>query len=918
MKVKQMPNNNKKEVSCKALLPLLKAARNKSINTSKILDGVPYEIPFLFDKQQRIEWWVVCKIVSNLKPYFTLSEYEQMGRDFVKDESYIEGVMFWLMIYSSGKLSNILRNKLMKAGSLIVKPLFPCINQQTDYIAKNKVRLIFTLNPGYEHCPELFYISTGVLQGLGSKTSKSGFKVDLKIMSNGAIYYVSWNDAGFLFNVKKWVLWLFNMRKAFADLTDSHDELLNQYNKLEDTRKLLQNQTTQLRTAHNITTSIRQSLNIDKTLKAITNALVKEANFDYAYIRLYKDIEGIDLTIEDHSGATRENTISINKPVIIDGNKIGELIISPNIRTEVSEYNELLNYLMPIINIAIHDSLILRTVTDYKNNLETKVNERTAELKEAQDKLSDIIKVQSRFFTNISHEFRTPLTLILGPSKQIFERPGDDKVKENAELINRNAKKLNLLANQLLDISRIEAGRMKLKTSQKNIVSLIKRITYSFQSFAESKQILLNFHSGQEKIILYADEDKLDKIFSNILSNALKFTPNGGRIIVKIDINRNNVEISILDNGIGISKKEIDKIFDRFYQVDNKLSKEYEGTGIGLSLTKELVEIHKGKIFVESEVGIGSTFKVILPLGKGHLMPEEIDEEISKIKGMGENKSAQSFIVPDSDRHKKINDRIQSVVKTDKPQLLIIEDHSDVRKYISDILRDSYKIDEAFDGEDGLRKSLEEIPDLIISDIMMPKMDGIKLCQTLKSDSRTSHIPIILLTAKATINDKIEGLQTGADDYIMKPFEEAELKARINNLLEQRKRIHQHFQKYEVIVDEEKITSLDQRFLKQTLSLINEHISDNDFSVEELAEYLAVSRSLLHKKLVILLGEPPRELIKRIRLNRAAKLIEQKSGNISEIALEVGFNNPSYFAECFQKQYGLTPSQYHHNFIESQ
>jgi signal transduction histidine kinase/DNA-binding response OmpR family regulator len=913
-----MPNNNKREISCKAILTLLKAAQKKNINTSEILDGVPYELPFLFNKQQRIEWWVVCRIVSNLKPYFTISEYEQMGRDFVADESYIEGVIFWLMIYSSGKLSNILRNQLMKASSLIVKPLFPCIKQQTDYIAKNKVRLHFTLNPGYQNCPELFYMSTGVLQGLGTKTSKKGLKVELKIIPNGGIYYVSWDDAGFLFNVRKWMLWLFNMRKAFADLTESHDELLNQFNKLEETRKLLQNQTTQLRTAHNITTSIRQSLNINKTLKAITNALVKEANFDYAYIRLFKDIEGFDLNIEDYSGANKKDARSVNMPVIINENKIGELIISPNYDTEVSEYDELLNYLMPIINIAIHDSLILRTVTDYKDNLEFKVDKRTAELKEAQHKLAEIIKAQNRFFTNISHEFRTPLTLIMGPSRQILEGSSDDKVKEHAELINRNAKKLNLLANQLLDISRIEAGRMKLKTGQKNIVPVIKRITYSFQSFAESKDISLDFHSEKEKIILYADEDKIDKIFSNLLSNALKFTPAGGRIIVRVITDENFVEISISDNGIGIPKDKIDKIFDRFYQVDNKLSKEYGGTGIGLSLTKELVEIHKGKISVESEVGKGSTFKVILPLRKEHLLPEEIDEDISMTGEDEKDITPQSFIASGFDRNLKTNDRIASVDKLDKPQLLIIEDHPDVRKYISDILCSSYNIDEAFDGEDGLRKSFEEIPDMIISDIMMPKMDGIKLCQSLKSDSRTSHIPIILLTAKATINDKIEGLQTGADDYIMKPFEEAELKARINNLLEQRERIHKHFQKYEVIIEEEKITSLDQRFLKQTLSLINEHISDNNFSVEELAQSLAVSRSLLHKKLVILLGEAPREVIKRIRLNKAAKLIKQKSGNISEIALEVGFNNPSYFAECFQKQFGFNPSQYHHNSIENQ
>jgi len=570
--------------------------------------------------------------------------------------------------------------------------------------------------------------------------------------------------------------------------------------------------------------------------------------------------------------------------------------------------------------------LVLRTITDYKNNLEIKVDERTFELKKAQDKLSEIIQAQNRFFTNISHEFRTPLTLILGPSKQILEQTKNNNVKDKVMLIYSNAKKLNLLANQLLDISRIEAGRMKLRTAEQNILPIIKRIVYSFQSFAERKHISLNFHSEDEEIIVYIDEDKIDKILSNILSNAFKFTPQGGCVTVKVYTKDNDFEVSISDNGIGIPKDRLDKIFDRFYQVDNKLSKEYEGTGVGLSLTKELIELHKGKIFVESEEGKGSSFRIMLPLGKEHLRNDEIFKKISYEEDETEEKnkfkppisdSTLEYMLDDSLNINNQKSNIELIGKTDRPLLLIIEDNSDVRKYIIEILGDYYRIAEASNGEEGLYKSFEIIPDLIISDIMMPKMDGIKLCQSLKSDSRTSHIPLILLTAKATLNDKVEGLQTGADDYIMKPFEAKELKARIKNLIEQSKRIHEHFQKFEIIIDKEKITSLDQKFLQKTFALINEHLSDSNFSVEELAENLAVHRSLLHKKLVALLGEPPREVIKRIRLNKATKLIEQKSGNISEIAFEVGFNNPSYFAECFQKQFGFSPSQYHNDTINN-
>ena len=916
-------NNTNKEATCKALPVIIEAAQNKNIEISKVLEGIPYELSYLHNKHERIEWWVWCKLIANIRPYFNLLEFEQMGKEFIKKEYYNEGFLFSFMFFSSGRIIKMAKKPLLKAANAILRPWYSCFNQDWELIGRNKLRVGIYLKPGYEHSHEWFYMSKGVWEQLGYQVGLKEFKISLSIMSNGGVYIVSWSDNGFFTGFKKRIHWLFNVRKVFIDLTESHEELLNNYNKLAVSKKLLQKQTTQLTTAYNITKSIRQSLDIDKTLNTITYALVNDAGFSSAKIELFKDIEGNKFGIEISNGTADIYINPIQHPVVINNEKIGELIVLPKTDEDITELNELLEYLLPIINISIHDSLVLRAITDYKNNLETKVNERTTELKAARDKLSEIIQLQNRFFTNISHEFRTPLILILGPSKQILEQTKNDKIKEEINLIYRNANKLNMLANQLLDISKIESGRMKLKTIEQNVVPIIKRIIYAFQSFAERKRISLNFHSELEEIKLYIDEDKIDKILSNILSNALKFTQPGGCINVKVFINGSYVEISVLDNGIGIPNKQLNKIFDRFYQVDNKLSKEYEGTGIGLSLTKELVELHKGKIFVESEEGKGSTFKIMLPMGKEHLLPNEIVTKILyeedktveeyKFKPLIPGLIDENILNEDNSLNQKSN--IDLIEKTDRPLLLIIEDNPDVRKYIIDILERYYRTAEASNGEEGLYKSFEEIPDLIISDIMMPRMDGIKLCQSLKTDTRTSHIPIILLTAKATLNDKLEGLQTGADEYIMKPFEAEELKTRIKNLLAQRKRIHEHFQKFEIIIDEKKMTSLDQKFLHQTFALINHHLSDSDFTVEELATNLAVSRSLLHKKLVVLLGEPPREIIKRIRLNKAARLIEKKSGNIAEIAFEVGFSNPSYFAECFQKQFGFSPSQYHNNTI---
>ncbi len=926
-------NNNKKEVSCKTLGTIFNAANQKNIEINKIIDGVPYNLSYLLNKRERIEWNVWCRIISNIRPYFTPLEFERMGENVVKSGSYVEGLLFALILFSSGKLGRILKNKLFNAAY----SMFTCISQKTYFIDKNRVSVNAYLDPQYEQCPEFFYISKGVWSRLGNQIGQKNFKVELTITSNGGNFDVSWKKEGILTKIKKWINWSLNIKKAFLDLTETHEELLSQYNKLLESKKLLHKQTTQLKTAYDITKSIRQSLDIRKTLYAVTNALVTNADFSSVRIKLFKDLEGNNLDVDVSSGVDGTNLNSIRHQIIIDKKIIGELINYPKISADIAEINDLLNYLLPIINVSIHDSLMLRTITDYKENLESKVEDRTFKMKIAQEKLSQTINLlkeaqqsQNRFFINISHEFRTPLTLILGPSKQIMELTRNSKIKEDANLIHRSAKKLNRLANQLLDISSIEAGKMKLRIAKENVVPIICETVSSFQSFAERKRISLRYSYEAEVINIYIDKDKLDKILSNILSNAIKFTPEGGGVDVNVKVipqgcekdietsptsSNEFVEISVQDTGIGIPKEQMDKIFDRFYQVDNRLSREYEGTGVGLSLSKELVELHKGRILVESEEGKGTVFWIIFPAGKKHLLPEEIDNNIPAI-GDEEAREYETGCSADIESFQNIEKTKfdYTSVGEEFPSLLIIEDNAEVRNYIRGILKDSYLISEAPDGKGGLNKAFDLLPDLIISDIMMPNMDGIQLCVALKSDSRTCHIPVILLTAKAGLKDKIDGLETGADDYIVKPFEADELKARIKNLIKQRERIHEYFKKHGLIETSEKmVLPANQKFLQKTLEIINEHIADPGFNIETFAGCLAISRSLLHKKLNSLIGEPPGELIKRIRLNKAAKLIELECGNITEIAFLVGFNDASYFTACFKKQFGVSPSRYFQN-----
>jgi signal transduction histidine kinase/CheY-like chemotaxis protein len=542
-------------------------------------------------------------------------------------------------------------------------------------------------------------------------------------------------------------------------------------------------------------------------------------------------------------------------------------------------------------------------------NLE--LQKETFQERKETEKLQELDKIKTNFFTNVSHEFRTPLTLILEPVKDILEKTTDPGIKKSAGVIRRNAHRLYFLVNQLMDLSKLEEGKMKLEVIEQNIIPLLKGLILSFASLAERKKITFNFNTIEEDLNVYIDEDKVEKVIYNLLSNAFKFTPEGGIIELKVCKSEKYVNVSVSDSGIGIPKEKISKIFDRFYQVEGSYKREFEGTGIGLALSKELIELHKGKIAVESVEGKGTTITLSIPLGKKHLKAEDIRKTV-KVEKTNTDLIPGSMLFEETE-----NERINSnvIIETEKPVLLLVEDNSDVRCYIRENLENEYTIVEATNGKDGLKKSIEQIPDLVISDIMMPKMDGFELCEQLKTDERTSHIPVILLTAKATSKDKITGYETGADDYIMKPFDIKVLRVRVGNLIGQRKKLRKHFLQEGIFnLDNENITSVDRKFLEKAVKIINEHLSDMSFGVESFAGELSIGRTTLYKKLIALVGESPGDFIKRIRLSKANNLLKINAGNISEIALEVGFDNPAYFSECFKKQFGVTPSKYQSTF----
>jgi len=535
-------------------------------------------------------------------------------------------------------------------------------------------------------------------------------------------------------------------------------------------------------------------------------------------------------------------------------------------------------------------------------------------------KLKEVDKMKSRFFANISHEFRTPLTLILGlldGLKEFINKPG---AGQDLNIIRRNAVRLQNLINQLLDLSKLESGKMKLQARETDVVKLSKSYYQSFESLAKQKGIKLTFYSTDENIQVFIDQDKYEKILYNLISNAMKFTDRSGEVKLSISQSEDESHILILlsDTGRGIVPDNLEFIFNRFWQSEDERNPQ-QGTGIGLALVLELVELHHGEIEVESQAGQGTTFIISIPLGKEHLKEEEIAQGIEHRSHGSEIRDAASGILhPPSSIQSPVTSHQSPVTDTELPLLLVIEDNEDMRYYIRSQISDEYSIIDAADGESGLEKALETIPDLIISDVMMPKMDGMELSRKLKTDERTSHIPVILLTAKASMEDRLEGLETGADDFLTKPFDHQELKVRVNNLIQQRKKLQEKFNRNAVQIGlskvlklpESGINSTDQKFLQRAVETVMANIHNEDFGAENFRNELAMSTTQLFRKLKSLVGQSATGFIRTIRLNRAAELLKERSGNITEIAYEVGFNNLSYFSKCFEEQFGVLPSKF--------
>jgi signal transduction histidine kinase/ligand-binding sensor domain-containing protein/DNA-binding response OmpR family regulator len=632
---------------------------------------------------------------------------------------------------------------------------------------------------------------------------------------------------------------------------------------------------------------------------------------EYAYI-----MEGFDDTwnfVGDKRYATYTN-LSPGKYTFhvttTDGNQLsGSKGASVSIKIKPPAWRTVSAYILYFILVVTMLYIFRRSII----NREMLKNELLSE-KNAIKAVQEANMMKLRFFTNISHEFRTPLTLIKAPVEKLISSISQlkqDEQKDLLKLVQKNSDKLLRMVNQLLDYRKLEAGNLVLELSGGDIMDFCRKTWSIFNEMAQQKKINYVFRTSIDSQIMTFDEDKIEKIIMNLLSNAFKFTPEGGQITLSLEkisevtsinpVYKHYILITVKDSGVGIPEKDLDHIFDRFYSVSRNGLGKYEGTGIGLTLVKEFTQLHQGEIFVKSKECEGSEFSIKIPI-------IEYKAGTQKAEGYETTKEPVEKIDPVSDTIDRI---IEGKPKSGKRKILIVEDDNDLRVFLRNELLEEFDVIQARDGEEGLKTAFFNNPDLIISDVMMPNMDGIEFCRSIKSDERTSHLPVILLTARHSYEKQIEGLNSGADDYIFKPFNRVVLKTRINNLLNLRSELQQKFINSTSLNFDHGVTDdSDKKLIQSIIDIVLENITNEKINADFIAKRLHISRSLIYIKVEALTGQSVNEFVRNIRLKKATRILLQKRFSITEVAYSVGFSSQSYFTRCFTSQFGKSPSEF--------
>lgn len=927
-----------KDVSCRVLKIYFKAIEEKKLSSQILFKDIPYNLNHLKNPSENIEWDVFCRLLLNLRTCWNDDDYINIGREMVRNPvlNILTASRLFLKVREIYRFINTPKRGLGNQ-------YFRCITPSINDIEKNHLTICLSLPQNYFYSHEFFLITQGFFIAVPTLLKLDESKVLMKKFDNGAAYEVFYPERNTKFSFMRKLHPLSRSVEATVkELSEAYELLYERYNQIELSHTKIQNQAKEIEAIFNINRLIKSKLDLDFTLNNILNVLITHSSIDAVEINVDTIVDSEIVKNFAVLGTKPDSGYFLNKKMEVSGHKIGEINFWPKRFTQIEEIQELLDHIVPSISLEIMNAIAIKILDNNKVNLGIKVEERTNQLKKVNQELESSINqlkelqiLRDRFFASISHEFRTPLTLILGPVEKLLNEPLNDSVKKNADTIKRSAIRLLGLINQLLELSKLKDLRVKLEARPSDILLFTKSIASSFQTLAEIKNINIIVSYEHENIELYFNQDKMMKILSNLISNSIKFTPEGGEIKISILEKENSnhrgiVEIKLHDNGIGIPQVDIPKLFEQYFTVYQRFPSNQEGTGIGLALTKELVELHHGTIRVESQAGNlekgvrgWTEFTLNFLTGRDHLQQDEVMDNIpftnADLEYVNPMQEQLKFFKVDLAFHQENRDDIEFMSdKSSEIQdelnlmILIVEDNHDVREFIKDCLGSDFQIELAADGKEALVKSEKLIPDLIISDILMPYMSGYDLTRILKKNERTSHIPIILLTAKSQHESKIEGLEAGADDYLTKPFDANELRIRIHNLVKIRRQLQDKFSKEDFISKKstrvKKLNDYEEQFMNKILDIIEKHLGEEEFTIEQFAEEASMSRVQLHRKLKALTGKSASTYLRSVRLLKAKKMLSEQNGNVSEIAYAVGFSSPAYFTRCFKEEFNYLPS----------
>jgi signal transduction histidine kinase/DNA-binding response OmpR family regulator len=903
------------EISCRVLDAFFIALREQGISFQSLVDGVPYTIEHLRNKGERIDWDAFVRFLANASTIWNERELLWMGGRFLRSP-FIRPLALVARTLFSAK--DYYRWAYTPRKGFGVQ-LMSCVEPSYEEISHDTLRLSIRIQEGYALPPKAFFtLGQGTLMemtrivGLGPADAKMveiprGAQFIVKIPSRPRL----------LVRLQRYARTPFTLRAAGRELKEATENLQMRYEQLERAHALLDRQTTALRTAHAINGIVQAELELAPAMETVVKAMVEIGGFRGAVQHVDATVGGRHTHLKASYGDTPVDITPMRVPIHVGDRLFGEMHLWTR-DGQTDGYDELIRYITPAISMAVDDALKYTALLDIQGTLENRVIERTEELIRVRDDLTRAIgelrkarAARDRLFANISHEFRTPLTLIKGPVEQLLSGELRGNEKEQYHLIHKNCTRLLQLVGQLLDLSKVESGQMTLHPQEIDLVNVVRDTAAAFEAAAIRHGMSFMVRCPEQPLAGWCDTDCVVKIISNLLSNAIKFTPDGGTVSMTVRGIPSGIEIDVSDTGVGIASDRLSRIFDRFYQVDDSQTRVHGGTGIGLALTKELVELLKGTIEVQSEPGKGSTFTVRLPIDKEHFTANEVGQEYPALHA-GLLSGELAMPLPKQQGYAALPDEDDDDGSDEtEPLILIVEDDADMRSYLRTTLEHRYRILEAGEGADGFESAIAMVPDLVVSDVMMPTMDGFRLCERLKTDERTSHIPVILLTAKASQESRFEGLETGADDYITKPFDAKELQIRVRNLIEQREKLREKFRREGTFsLKEITITSADERFINRAMAILEAHISDQAFTTEVFAQEMYLSRMQFHRKIRALTDLSPWQFVRKVRLHRAAELLRKRAGNVSDIASRIGYDSPSKFTEAFRREFGKTPSEF--------